>query len=235
MSPTAAAFAFRHRFLIIPALLVVSLTGAYALANVGPFPALVGLLSLPRGALLFGGPASAWPWLALPFALVLPGSALRLWGTSYVRGEVMRHADVHADRLVIAGPFRFTRNPLYLGNMILAVSYGLLLPPPGLLISIALMLAMSLALIRAEEPALAAAHPEAFAQYARAVPRLLPRLTPARGLPTLDVRPEWRGAVKVELAIALFFTAAIVAVVSVWAGVAVYLVGLLILGPGAKR
>lgn len=223
-----AAFAFRYRFIVIPLLLIVSAAGAFALAPVAPFPRLVGVLSLPRGA-IYGGTGDAWEWLALPLALIGIGFALRVWGTSYLRGAVMRDAIVHSDRLIVAGPFRYTRNPLYLGNLFLAAAFGLLLPPPGILFSVGLMFAMGLTLIRAEEPELAAAHPHAFAHYARAVPRLLPRLTPARGVPSADVRPSWRGALVVESGLSLLFVAGLVGVLNQVAAVFVCALGIVLL------
>jgi len=55
-----------------------------------------------------------WP---LGLLLVIAGLALAIWGVSTFRRagtQLAPHAETHR-RFVVAGPFRFTRNPMYLG------------------------------------------------------------------------------------------------------------------------
>jgi protein-S-isoprenylcysteine O-methyltransferase Ste14 len=114
--------------------------------------------------------------LALSLLLVVPG----LWLRGYASGYVKKNAE-----LATTGPYAHTRNPLYLGSMLIAfgfavgaawswLSFGLL---AGLLA--ALFAAIYIPTILSEEAYLRANFAE-FDAYARAVPRLLPRVTAAR-------------------------------------------------------
>jgi protein-S-isoprenylcysteine O-methyltransferase Ste14 len=111
------------------------------------------------------------PSLAWSLLLVVPGLALR----AYASGCVKKNAE-----LAVTGPYAYTRNPLYLGSMMIA--FGFAAASRSLSIT-ALMAALFAAVyvptIREEEQFLRAAFP-GFDAYARCVPRLLPRLTPAR-------------------------------------------------------
>ncbi|HEX2066265.1 MAG TPA: methyltransferase, partial [Candidatus Thermoplasmatota archaeon] len=94
------------------------------------------------------------------------------------------------ERLIVAGPFRWVRNPLYVGNLLFAASFGLYLPPPGLLLAVAAM-ALPLGFVAAaEERALRRRFGPKYEDYAAKVPAFLPR--PPRGLPGGDeARPAW--------------------------------------------
>ena len=48
--------------------------------------------------------------------LVFLGAGLRTWGAAYLRTEVVHDTAQHSQALVADGPFRYTRNPLYLAN-----------------------------------------------------------------------------------------------------------------------
>jgi hypothetical protein len=79
----------------------------------------------------------------------------------------------------MTGPYAYTRNPLYLGSMLIAVGFAVAL----LSWPVALVLAVGFALIyipviASEERFLRATFP-GFDAYCRRVPRLIPRLTPA--------------------------------------------------------
>lgn len=103
--------------------------------------------------------------------LVLPG----LWLRAYAAGYVKKNAE-----LTVTGPYAFTRNPLYLGSMLIAFGFA---GAAGSWV-IALVLAVLFAAIyvptiRSEEEFLREQFPQ-FDVYARSVPRLIPRPTPAR-------------------------------------------------------
>ncbi|HEY0796339.1 MAG TPA: isoprenylcysteine carboxylmethyltransferase family protein, partial [Acidisarcina sp.] len=84
--------------------------------------------------------------------------------------------------LAVTGPYAYTRNPLYLGSMMIAFGFAAASRSwwvAGLLVG--LFAVIYVPVIRGEEEFLRGAFPE-FAEYARRVPRLLPRLTRAGGL-----------------------------------------------------
>lgn len=108
--------------------------------------------------------------LALSLLLVLPG----LWLRGYAAGYVRKNAEI-----TTSGPYAYTRNPLYLGSMLITLGFGAASASWllwGLLAG--LFLAIYLPTIRGEEQYLRA-HFAGFDAYAAQVPRLLPRVTPA--------------------------------------------------------
>jgi protein-S-isoprenylcysteine O-methyltransferase Ste14 len=116
-----------------------------------------------------------WQTMLLSLLLVVPG----LWLRGYAAGYVKKNAE-----LTRTGPYAHTRNPLYLGSI--AIAFGFAWASGSWVIFAALtvlFLAIYLPTIRSEEAYLRE-HFTGFDEYARQVPRLLPRLTPAKsGLP----------------------------------------------------
>jgi protein-S-isoprenylcysteine O-methyltransferase Ste14 len=107
--------------------------------------------------------------VAWSVALVVPG----LWLRGYAAGYVKKNRE-----LTQTGPYAHTRNPLYLGSMLIAAGFAVAL----LSWLVALVLTAGFAfiyvpVIASEERFLRAAFPE-FDEYSRRVPRLIPRLTP---------------------------------------------------------
>jgi protein-S-isoprenylcysteine O-methyltransferase Ste14 len=103
--------------------------------------------------------------------LVVPGAWLRAYAAGYVRKNA---------ELTRTGPYAHTRNPLYLGSMMIAFGFAVAAASWIILFAlVALFLAIYLPTIRSEEQYLRE-HFSEFDAYARQVPRLLPRFTPAR-------------------------------------------------------
>ena len=119
--------------------------------------------------LLFARPGTRSLLVSLPF--VLAG----LWLRAYAAGYVRKNAE-----LTCTGPYAYTRNPLYLGSAIIAFGFAL---ASGrlwlLLLLVALFALIYIPTIRSEEAFLRSTFP-GFEDYARRVPRFLPRFTPAR-------------------------------------------------------
>ncbi|MEA3143596.1 MAG: hypothetical protein QOG31_920 [Thermoplasmata archaeon] len=134
--------------------------------------------------------APVWQ-IAAPCLLIVAAMLLRAWGTSYLRGRVMMDRSLHTDRLIVAGPFRWLRNPLYLGNLLFAAAFGLYLPPPGLPLAV-LAMALPLGFVAsAEERALRQRYGAEYGAYAAKVAAFLPR-PPPKDLPRgSEVRPDW--------------------------------------------
>jgi protein-S-isoprenylcysteine O-methyltransferase Ste14 len=144
-----------------------------------------GWLVIVLGALLFAGLVAFRGWrrpalldtlAAAPIVAV--GIAMRVWARSYLlRGTNTRR--VHARRLVVEGPYRRLRNPLYVGNMAIAAGLALAFAGPfagGALLL--LLFALYSVVVRSEESILRTAFPERYDEIARAVPRWVPRLKP---------------------------------------------------------
>jgi protein-S-isoprenylcysteine O-methyltransferase Ste14 len=119
--------------------------------------------------LVFARPS--WTTLAWGLVLIVPG----LWLRAYAAGYVKKNAE-----LTRTGPYAYTRNPLYLGSMSIAAGFAVAAGRWWLaLLLIVMFLTIYVPTILSEEEFLRGAFPQ-FEEYAQRVPRLLPRLTPAR-------------------------------------------------------
>nr|QOL00309.1 hypothetical protein [uncultured organism] len=140
-------------------------------------------------------------WLGV--ALVLVAWLWRAAGTAYLRREVVFSADALQDRLVVAGPFRYVRNPLYLGNVFLALGVGLYAPPLGFAIIVAGNVAIVAFLAREEAHQMALRYGATFDAYRRAVPAFVPRLRPATVPGSAAATPSLRSALLGEAGVLL--------------------------------
>ncbi len=114
-------------------------------------------------------------WLAKPTvesilmgaALVIPGLVIR----ALASGQLQKN-----EQLATGGLYAHTRNPLYLGSLILSIGFGLASRSWWIVAGIILLFfAIYLPVIRAEEVFLRERFPQ-FEDYARHVPRLFPRV-----------------------------------------------------------
>lgn len=162
-------------------------------------------------------PGTAWLFLAaaLSSAGVLPiasasiavmGAAifcallaalLRTWATAYLGRSVMQARALHSEHIVADGPFRYVRNPLYLGLWIHSLALAILMPPGGALFAVLAIAATILLLVRTEERFLTAQAGDAYLAYRRRVPRFLPNPLPR--VPAGGVHPHWPDAVAGEI------------------------------------
>ena len=123
--------------------------------------------------------------------ICLAAAALRTWATAYLNPEVMTDMRLHTSRLVADGPYRYVRNPLYLGNIILAIGFGAMASRVGFFILVLGMFAVCYRLILREEAGILATQGESYRAYCAAVPRLWPSLRPK--LPSAGSTPDWPG------------------------------------------
>jgi protein-S-isoprenylcysteine O-methyltransferase Ste14 len=108
-----------------------------------------------------------WRSIALGTVLVVPGLLIRALASGHVRKNEV---------LAMSGPYAYTRNPLYLGSLLMGLGFagaarswwvGLAL--------IVMFFAIYIPVIRDEEAFLRQKFPE-FEEYMWRVPRMLPRL-----------------------------------------------------------
>jgi protein-S-isoprenylcysteine O-methyltransferase Ste14 len=100
----------------------------------------------------------------------VPGVALRTYASGYVTKNT---------ELTTTGPYAHTRNPLYLGSMLIAFGFAVAAHSWWIALALAVLFALIyLPTIRSEEEFLRGQFSD-YDEYAKRVPRLLPRLTPA--------------------------------------------------------
>jgi protein-S-isoprenylcysteine O-methyltransferase Ste14 len=110
--------------------------------------------------------------------VVALGAMIRAWGAAYLRADVVHDSSVRSERLVAAGPFRYSRNPLYFGLLIGVFGAGLLVSRLGWIVQMVVAIVFCYRLIFREEAELVRVQGENFLAYCRAVPRLVPALRP---------------------------------------------------------
>jgi protein-S-isoprenylcysteine O-methyltransferase Ste14 len=147
-----------------------------------------------QGTAHLPAPAIAWAGVAL----VLAAWLVRLSGTAYLHGDVVFAADVQRDRLIVAGPFRYVRNPLYLGNDLMAAGVGLYAAPLGFVIIVLGNIVFGIMLANEEDRELDRHYGADYAAYRAAVPAFVPRLTPVTFPGRGEVKPQLRSAVMSE-------------------------------------
>lgn len=119
--------------------------------------------------------------IALSLALVLPG----LWLRAYAAGYVKKNRE-----LTVTGPYAHTRNPLYLGSMLIAAGFAVaLMSWPMALVLAGGFALIYIPVIASEEQFLRSTF-AGFDNYCRQVPRLIPRLTAARAERPQGVAPN---------------------------------------------
>ena len=122
-------------------------------------------------------PLGVWAWSWVAAGLVLAGAALGAWtlwfnrpGNFDIRPQVKPSA-----KLILAGPYRYLRHPMY--STVLLGSAGLVLfhPAAWLYLALAALFAVLFAKTMLEERSLRARFPE-YADYAKSVRRFVPYL-----------------------------------------------------------
>ena len=124
------------------------------------------------------------------------GAWLRAWGASYLGASTVHRGGMVSDDLLAEGPFRYTRNPLYLGTVLHTIALAFVMRPEAGLLCIALITVMQFRLIGREEPYLLERIGEPYALYMQRVPRFVPSWRP-RVAPGTS-KPRWRQAVLSE-------------------------------------
>lgn len=122
-------------------------------------------------AAIFVVRARPTPWsLAIGLPIAAAGLLLRAAASGHIHKN---------DALAVTGPYRHTRNPLYLGSAILAAGFVIAAADWLMAVLAALMLfGIYLPVIRREELYLATRFGPEFEAFQRAVPRFWPRLKP---------------------------------------------------------
>lgn len=145
------------------------------LAHIKP-PQIVGLLLAVSVGLHFALPTAYrldFACRACGIGAFLFGFLLMMWALWLFRQSgTPAHPTHRAAALVMSGPFRFSRNPMYLGIVMMLLGIALWLGSwPMFIAPVSFFMFMSLVRIPYEEQALQALFGEAYASYRRRVRR----------------------------------------------------------------
>ncbi|MDE3104804.1 MAG: isoprenylcysteine carboxylmethyltransferase family protein [Acidobacteriota bacterium] len=126
----------------------------------------------------------------------LLAACLRTWGTAYLGADVMSAGAMHGDAVVADGPYRYVRNPLYLGTLLHTFALAMIMPPTGAIFAIVAIGIIQLRLIGGEEAFLTGKLGQRYRAYQAAVPRLLPSIVPR--VAASGRKPAWGKAILAE-------------------------------------
>jgi protein-S-isoprenylcysteine O-methyltransferase Ste14 len=183
----ATKFEFEHRFWIICAIYFFGFSLSFF--DRTPFIVALRYLIAPDSV-----QANTFARIAIGIgaSLVFFSAALRTWGAAYLRTAVVHDTAQHSDALVADGPFRYMRNPLYLGNLPMAAGIGVLASVSGFIFLLLANWIFVYRLIFREEEALRQTQGESYRAYCEAVPRFWPLLRTQ--VPAGTYRPRWAQA-----------------------------------------
>lgn len=195
----ASAIEFRLRMAINAAIIILGFWAPWIEAwGLGKRISAIEWLALQLsrfGIASFGVITSGLVILALLFALA--GVVLRVSGTAYLGPGTVNNMSMIAGNVIADGPYRFIRNPLYVGLWCMVAAMAFLMPATGALFAVVLVSVFMIRLTLSEEAFLSARVGEPYHAYLRAVPRFLPRF---RGAPASSgTRPHWFRAAVAEL------------------------------------
>lgn len=124
--------------------------------------------------------------------LVIAGATLRTWAAAFLQSQVLHDRQLRSETLVADGPYRWVRNPLYLGGLFVAGGVGLIASRLGCFLLVRGLLVFGYRLIGREEAGLLSSQGPTYGAYCAAVPRLFPRLLPK--VARAGQKPLWNQA-----------------------------------------
>jgi protein-S-isoprenylcysteine O-methyltransferase Ste14 len=205
----ATAFEYRHRYLIHGIIYTVCFAAPWSLLLPGIFHGPIWGFVQNRSVWFSLTNSATRPlfthfavyWNAILVVMVLftgLGAVLRTWGASYLGATTVQRGGMVGDRVVAEGPFRFVRNPLYLGTVLHTIGIAFLMRPEAAVLCVALITLLQFRLIFREEPYLLERVGSAYTAYIAAVPRFLPSFR-AHVASSGDVAPNWKQGVLSEI------------------------------------
>jgi protein-S-isoprenylcysteine O-methyltransferase Ste14 len=190
--------AYHFRFLIFVLLCILGFTAPWNMAlhldgrgiNSHVWGTLAWFLA-KSGAFSIGAAFNTVLAVGILFAVL--GAWLRTWGTAYLGTDVALAGNLRGEGVVTDGPYRYMRNPLYLGGWINTLALAMLMPPSGAIFTMAVLFLLSLRTIRSEESFLSKQLGARYLEYCAKVPRLIPALS-AR-VEASAAQPQWMQAI----------------------------------------
>ena len=197
MGATQIEFRFR-----LPIIVIIICLGFWSpwiqLLEIGSRLPLLEWLTLELARLGLVSFATATPVvIVLGTLIAAKGVLFRVWGTAYLGAATVNHGQMRASQVVADGPYRYLRNPLYIGSWCMFAAMSLSMPVTGALFAMVLLTIFLFRLILGEEAYLTDQLGEVYQDYLQSVPRLIPHLRTT--LPPTQASPHWGHALLAEL------------------------------------
>jgi protein-S-isoprenylcysteine O-methyltransferase Ste14 len=195
----ATAIEFRLRMVVNAAIIILGFWAPWIEAwHVGHRISLLGWLALELSRTGIASFSVATSIVLIVAVLVAAKAVLfRVWGTAYLGAGTVNSFNMVAGKVMADGPYRYVRNPLYIGLWCMVIAAAFLMPVTGAAFAVTLIAIFAIRLTLGEEAFLTAQLGEPYLAYMRAVPRFIPRL---RGAPLPSgAKPHWLRATLAEL------------------------------------
>jgi protein-S-isoprenylcysteine O-methyltransferase Ste14 len=134
-------------------------------------------------------------------AIALLGEAMRFWGVAFAGSLTRVTGSVGAPEVVVAGPYAYTRNPLYIGNIMMYCGVGVManaLSPWLVLVALVYFAIQYSMIVSLEEEFLEKEFGDVYLQFKKDVPRFFPRLAPNRHPAQDHQKADWSEAFRSE-------------------------------------
>lgn len=132
---------------------------------------------------------------------ILSGEFLRLWSVTYAGSLTRTTTSVKANELITSGPFAHVRNPLYIGNILIYVGFGILslaLFPYLTIIALVWFVFQYTLIINLEQEFLFSKFGKIYDEYAENVPKIIPKLLPYKTDSKQKIEPDFKKGLKSE-------------------------------------
>lgn len=139
-------------------------------------------------------------WLVGGTVLIL-GELIRFWGVSHAGSLTRTTTTVKANNLVTSGPFAHVRNPLYVGNILMYLGFGIIsmaLFPYLQIVALVWFVFQYILIVSIEEEFLENKFGSQYVHYKNTVPKFLPKLFPAKLDDNLEIVPDFKKGLKSE-------------------------------------
>jgi len=134
---------------------------------------------IPLAVVIIYNAQYANAYVVLGLLCIIFGESIRFWAVSHA-GGITRTTTVGAAKLCTSGPFAYTRNPLYIGNMLMYNGIVLIAGASNifsmLMLTWLFFIIQYFLIINLEEHTLTRIFGTAYLDYTKNVPRLFPRL-----------------------------------------------------------
>lgn len=195
----ASAIEFRLRMPINAAIILFGFWAPWIESwHIGRRVSLLGWLALELSRTGLASFAVATLLLLIVAALFAAVAAsFRVWGSAYLGPSTVSNFNMLAGKVLVDGPYRYVRNPLYIGLWCMVMALAFLMPASGALFATVLITIFVIRLTLGEEAFLTRQLGEPYLAYLRAVPRFIPRLRGASA--SAGTKPTWPRASLTEL------------------------------------
>ena len=138
-----------------------------------------------------------WQMMVFGFPFIIISLIARFWASGYI-GKESRDKELAVNTLITNGPYRYIRNPLYLGNffLTLGVILGLNLPIYFIVLIIVLFWIYYTMIIKAEEDFLIKRFGDEYVSYRKTTGAIIPKNFSKKTLTTENQKYKFHYAVK---------------------------------------